>query len=84
MEKKLLHIGVLLVVDWILEGLAVKKKKKLIGQKNAWMACLVATVRTMRNLQEERKKKKEEEKNYKKRTELGGVLHKGNVKINKR
>lgn len=28
MEKKLLHIGVLLVVDWILEGLAVQKKKK--------------------------------------------------------
>lgn len=27
MEKKLLHISVLLVVDWILEGLAVKKKK---------------------------------------------------------
>lgn len=63
MEKKLLHVGVLLVVDWILEGLAVKKKKK-IGQKlfNAWIACLVATARTMRNLEEERKKKKKKKR----------------------
>lgn len=78
MEKKLLHISVLLVVDWILEGLAVKKKKKL-GRSYLMLGFLVATVRTMRNLQEERKKK-----NYKKRTELGGVFHKGKIKINKR